>query len=301
MEIIVKKIFSRRYILVGLVAAISLSSYLLASHLVYRIGFPLDDAWIHQTYARNLANNFEWSFIPGNPSAGSTAPFWSALLALGYLLGLAPYIWSYLLGCIILVFIAVQGMAIYEKFLPNRENSAVWVGLFLALEWHLVWAAASGMETILAALLIFAVINHLLNKQINWLTVGILVGLSVWIRPDGLTLFGPVIVAIVFRHKNWLGRLRSLGYFSIGFALFIIPYLSFNRMLAGAWWPNTLFAKQAEYALLRQEPLLNRYIKQLSLPLVGSGAILLPGLIYFLVRAVRQRRWVALAGVIWML
>jgi hypothetical protein len=31
--------------------------------------FPIDDAWIHLTYARNLAQRFEFSFLPGVPSA----------------------------------------------------------------------------------------------------------------------------------------------------------------------------------------------------------------------------------------
>ena len=63
-------------------------------------GFPLDDAWIHQTYARNLARSGQLAFVPGVPSAGSTAPLWSFLLSIGYLLG-APYqIWTYGLGII---------------------------------------------------------------------------------------------------------------------------------------------------------------------------------------------------------
>ena len=37
-------------------------------------------------------------FNLGHPSAGSTAPLWTFLLAIGFWLDLAPYIWTYLLG-----------------------------------------------------------------------------------------------------------------------------------------------------------------------------------------------------------
>ena len=57
--------------LLGVVFFISFSA------LTYRIGFPLDDAWIHQTYARNLARSGQLAFVHGVPSAGSTAPLWS--------------------------------------------------------------------------------------------------------------------------------------------------------------------------------------------------------------------------------
>src|SRR5688572_23083681 len=54
------------------------------------LAFPLDDAWIHQTYARTFAQNGEWAYRPGQPSSGSTAPLWTLLLALGYWLGAPP-------------------------------------------------------------------------------------------------------------------------------------------------------------------------------------------------------------------
>ena len=66
------------------VAILSLGSYTVWSSTAEGPGFPLDDAWIHQTYARNLIQHTEWSFIPGIPSGGSTAPLWSAILAIGY-------------------------------------------------------------------------------------------------------------------------------------------------------------------------------------------------------------------------
>jgi hypothetical protein len=80
-----------------------------------------------------------------------------------------------------------------------------------------------------------------------------------------------------------------------------VPYLLFNRVLAGEWWPNTFFAKQAEYAVIRQIPLWKRYLSQVSLPLIGVGVVLLPGFIYFLMISIRRRSWGNLAGGIWML
>ncbi len=79
------EISQRDLLIIALAVILIAVIYLLASQFTYAIGFPLDDSWIHQTYARNLAQNGEWAFRPGIPSAGSTAPLWSALLALGFL------------------------------------------------------------------------------------------------------------------------------------------------------------------------------------------------------------------------
>ena len=43
-------------------------------------GFPLDDSWIHLQFARNLAAGAGFSYNPGTPVAGSTAPLWTLLL-----------------------------------------------------------------------------------------------------------------------------------------------------------------------------------------------------------------------------
>jgi hypothetical protein len=53
--------------------------YLLRSRRLLGLGLPLDDAWIHQTYARSLADRGEWAFQAGEPSAGSTSPLWSGI------------------------------------------------------------------------------------------------------------------------------------------------------------------------------------------------------------------------------
>jgi hypothetical protein len=285
--------------LLALAAALSLGSYLLASYLGYRFGFPLDDAWIHQTYARNLALHGEWAFLPGQPSAGSTAPLWSVLLAPGHALGLGPHLWTYALGWAVLWAVALAGGHVFRSLCPEKASLQLWVGLFLVLEWHLVWAAGSGMETLLLALLALIVLARLIAGEHNWLGLGALIGLSVWVRPDGITLLGPALLTLVFMPGAWKERSKHAAYLLFGVVLLFAPYLVFNQVLAGSWWPNTFFAKQAEYAALLRSPLWRRFLAEASLPMIGVGALLLPGFVLQIIRDSRSRNWGALAGAIW--
>src|SRR5258705_1317730 len=93
--------------------------YLMVSALIFRIGFPRDDSWIHLTYARNFAEHGEWAFRLGERSAGSTAPLWTVLLSIGFLIGLAPYIWTYLLGWAVLTLLAVYAENLARKLVSS--------------------------------------------------------------------------------------------------------------------------------------------------------------------------------------
>ena len=44
-------------------------------------GFPLDDAWIHAVYARELARSGALAYNPGVPATGETSPLWAIVLA----------------------------------------------------------------------------------------------------------------------------------------------------------------------------------------------------------------------------
>lgn len=294
--------FSARTALILLfLSALSLSGYLLAAHQAFRSGFPLDDAWIHQTYARNLALSGEWSFIPGHISAGSTSPLWSLLLAPGFWLGLGPYLWTFGLGWLLLAGLAAIAANTFQKLTPQRAHLSWLAALLILFEWHLVWAAGSGMETLLFGVIVLLALSRLLKASPSWVGFGALVGISAWVRPDGITLLGPALMVIVLKKGEWNRKLRVVLELAFGFLLLFIPYLAFNQALAGAWWPNTFFAKQAEYAILRQQSILVRYLNEAALPLIGVGVVLLPGFIYRSWLAVRGKQWGQIAGALWLL
>jgi hypothetical protein len=273
--------------------------YLAASAWIYRIGFPLDDSWIHLTYARNLALHGQWAFQLGHPSAGSTAPLWTFLLAVGFQLGLAPYFWTYFLGACALFGLAILAERTMRSLLPAYRPPLPWVGLFFAAEWHLQWAATSGMETLLHALLATVVISMLVTGSRRYLTLGLLTGLSVWVRPDGLTLLGPIALTIFLAEKNTSGRLRALVLCLIGLGSLFVPYLLFNLRLSGTPMPNTFYAKQMEYASWQTRPVAERFVVLVVQLLTGPGLLLLPGAIGAVILAARRRSWGLIAAVLW--
>jgi hypothetical protein len=291
---------SRRDVLIlALAALLGACIYLGASALTYRVGFPLDDSWIHLTYARNLAERGEWSFQPGELSAGSTAPLWTLLLSLGFWLRLGPYVWTYLLGEAVLVAIAVVGERTVRRLSASYRPRLPWIGLFFVAEWHLQWAALSGMETLLQALLVTAVLALLMTGTRRYIVLGILTGVSVWVRPDGLTLIGPVVFTILLTEGTVRGRGSALARYAIGLGALLLPYLAFNLWLSDTPMPNTFYAKQAEYAAWQARSLLYRLATLLVQLLTGPSVVLLPGAVATAVLALRRRQWAVVAAILW--
>jgi hypothetical protein len=289
----------KNWLILALISILSVASYLAVSAVTYRVGFPLDDSWIHQTYARNLALLGEWSFIPGQPSGGSTSPLWSAMLAIGFWLKLGPYVWAYTLGAAALWGIAVLGERTIRGLVPLYAPRFPWVGAAIALEWHLDWAAASGMETLLYTLLVTAVLVSLISGSRKFFSLGLLVGLSVWVRPDGITLLGPVILVLLLASSSRTGWLRELLNLALGFGSLFAFYLLFNLIISGSPWPNTFYAKQAEYAVYMENPFLSRFGNEALQPLIGIGIVLLAGAVLATISAIRKRSWGVLAAAAW--
>lgn len=279
---------------------VSLIVYLSGAAYFYRIGFPLDDSWIHLTYARNLALHGEWSFFTGQNSAGSTSPLWTFLLAFGFFLPGAPYLWTYFLGGLMLFLLAWRVEVVLRSIQPAYVTVMPWVGMVIIFEWHLAWAAVSGMEIVLHALLVTSVLSFLILNQPRFLLSGILTGLSVWARPDGVTLLGPLVLFVLFQRETLHKKVVNLGKIFLGFAGFFGPYLLFNLLLAGTPWPNTFYAKQAEYASWQAEPFYVKLGELFSEYSIGVSLVLLPAVVLILLSSWRKRNWGALLSFVWL-
>src|SRR5262245_10418811 len=113
------KLNRRRDLLIGLTAIASVLVYVIAAHSIAgSAGFPLDDAWIHQTYGRNLAQTGHWEYVPGVPSAGSTSPVYTLLLALGYFLHIPYFVWTHALGAVALALVGLVGTRLADRLFP---------------------------------------------------------------------------------------------------------------------------------------------------------------------------------------
>jgi hypothetical protein len=285
-------------LLLGLFAALAISLFVANSARVSGLGFPLDDAWIHQTYARNLAQHGDWAFNPGEPSAGATSPLWVLLLAPGYWLSIAPYAWTFLLGWLCLWAIGWLGATAFSLLATKHAAYAIWVGLGLLFEYHLVWAAASGMETALFAALCLAALVLALRGNLDW-QAGLVAGAATLTRPEGLTLLAPLALAIWVSKEKRPEKIRHALQIAAGFLVLFVPYLIFNWTISGSLWPNTFYAKQAEYAALLERPILTRLLQLWAVPQIGVGIAILPGFVLWLQQALRAKKWAQLAWAAW--
>jgi hypothetical protein len=153
------------------------------------IAAPLDDVYIHCRYAMNLLAGNGYAFNPDVPVTGDTSPLWVALIAIGGLvtrhLDLAAICISIL--CYILLSIGVYRATRDLYGMP--PTMAVLAGVLTVLSSRLVWSGVSGMETALAALLMFLSLEEhercVQRGRIRW-REGLWLGLGIATRPEFL-------------------------------------------------------------------------------------------------------------------
>ncbi len=265
-------------------------------------GFPLDDGWIHQTYARNLAERAEWSFVPGEPSAASTSPLWTALLVPFHFLGPVPG--ALLLGGVALAAAGIFGARLADGLFPDVPRAGWAAGIGVIAEWHLIWAAGSGMETALfGALTLLAMMGFARDQRLprHGAAFGAIGGLLLLTRPEGVGILGLAALLTLpeLDRENAKGRIAwGLGVLA-GFGPFAAAYAALNLALGGEVLPSTAAAKTAEYAPLLALPYTARLVR-VTVPLMaGALTPLLPGIAWGMWNLARARNWRGLLPAAW--
>ncbi|MEO5618754.1 MAG: tetratricopeptide repeat protein, partial [Candidatus Eisenbacteria bacterium] len=206
------------------------------------LSFPVDDAWIHLQYARNLVEHGAFSYFPGDrTTAGSTAPLFTLLEALALLVSRNELVAGVGLGLAAYAafIIAVAKWGLGRLGHPGWAAFAV---AMVALDGRFGLLAISGMETSL--FMLGVALAFLAWSRRDALGTGVALGAAAWVRPEALVLAGVFAIdALLARRAP-----RRLPAGLIGFAALIAGYLGFNLLTGGTAFPNTLAAKAAFYA-----------------------------------------------------
>ncbi|MGH7387927.1 MAG: hypothetical protein ACREM3_00495 [Candidatus Rokuibacteriota bacterium] len=197
------------------------------------IGFPLDDSWIHLHFARNLAEGAGFSYNPGIPVAGSTAPLWTILLG-GAFAATGPSI--ALVKAFGVVLAAAAAVATVAAARAWGASGPLAAGAGVALLWTgpMAWGALSGMEVPLAALLV-AVAVGIHARGPAWLAA-LVAALATLARPEAVVLVPLLALARA-------PRARRLVLFAVVTAIVLAPAVAFSLATVGAPVPATAAAK----------------------------------------------------------
>ncbi len=214
--------------------------------------FPLDDPWIHLTFAKNLVEYGAFSYFKNEMiTSGSTSPLYTFLAALLFLLIKNEFILSYIIGIVSFGLLTFLSFYLMKKE-TNSSYIALIVALIIAFQPKLGLISVSGMETTLFIALLIGTVVFYRNEK--FFLAGILSGLALWARPEGLILIVVLIFDLILQKVYFKTKFSEIFFSQKFYFKFLIPlivistgYFAFNYFLSGTILPNTYSAKIAYY------------------------------------------------------
>ncbi|MBF0477373.1 MAG: hypothetical protein HQK59_16435 [Deltaproteobacteria bacterium] len=248
--------------------------------------FPLDDAWIHQVYARSLAWGHGFAYNPGLQEAGESSPLWALVTVPAHWLeawgavppALAVKIEGVLLG-VVFLWLLFNLAADYTE----SPVSGLCAASIFALDPRFLFSTISGMEVILLITLWSGAAYAVIRQR--WTLSCILIGLTPITRPEALVLLPVFLLCLVMAQRSapWgrhLFRLVMVAAPALGWGLFC-------KYATGHWLPNTFYLK-AHVVELKYV-----YIDQVWQAFLGHGfpalSIFFLGVALFLIWIIKRR------------
>lgn len=216
--------------------------------------FPLDDPWIHLTFARNLAKYFSFSYYHNEMvTAGSTSPIYTFLLAAGYFVSQNEFILSWIFG---ILFFSISGFYFYKLSsfdFPKENLFAIGATLIFLLDKWMNFISVSGMETTMFIFILIA--TAYFYRKRNVIPFAVFLGLILWTRPDGVAFIAALILDYLILSKfskNDKSEVLFTKYQLIKILIIsgglTLLYFALNLSLSGSLLPNTYNAKLTYYA-----------------------------------------------------
>lgn len=236
-------------LLVGLAAGGSATGFLWGQPEA----FPVGDAYVHFTYARNLALLGEFTFNPGvSEGIGTSSLLWVLVLAAFQWGGVAPLLAARISGVFLLVLSGFLAFDLLAAVLPvGRDGPRLLVAflgaLLVVLPGNFVWMALSGMETMLFVALALLALNLYVRER--WVALGVTIGLLGLTRTEGAALGGVILLVEWLRRRrvgSWTWRLV------VPILLIVLPWLLFLQFREGVPVQTSFFGKQVVYAEARK-------------------------------------------------
>ena len=223
-------------------------------------GFPLDDAYIHGVFARNIAQGHFFHYNIGQPVAGSTSPLWTLVLAGLYALGFSavPAAWFAGLG---LTAILVWLMYRTAMLMGMERPFGVAAALLTALSPRVLWSAASGMEVSLVMVLCLAAVYASLRfaHYRGWQRIlpPVLFGLAIGARPECAALFPVALAWLAWDYAQrpreerpaFSGLIMQAGIWILVWLCVAALWAALNYHLSGRPLPLTFYVKTAQQGL----------------------------------------------------
>lgn len=207
-----------------------------------RDGFPLDDAWIHLVYARNLLSGHGLAYNPGELEAGLSSPLWTLLITPLLALSSTPAMAAGCIKALGVTLSAATAMLLSRTLLSlgTRPSVALVAALASVLDPFSMLAALSGMEVSLASCLLMWLVFAMARRQRGEALIAMTL----------LPLARPEALFVVF--AAWIMQLRAHWPQASPrqrVALLVVPWLSwltwsaYLHHITGYALPNTFYAK----------------------------------------------------------
>jgi tetratricopeptide (TPR) repeat protein len=220
--------------------------------------FPLDDPWIHLTFAKNLAEYGSFSYFKNEiVTSGSTSPLYTFILAAGFFITKNEMWLSYVIGIIFFGLSVFFCYRLANDVFPKENWLAIAAALIFVMDKWLNFIAVTGMETTLFVFLLIACFYYYHRR--NAVLFAVTLALTLWTRPDAVAFIAALAADYFFllylksnspkanEHVTLFPKkdLIKIGAIAGGIAA---VYFVMNLVISGSILPNTYSAKLAYYS-----------------------------------------------------